>query len=168
MEEIWLDIPDYDGIYQVSNIGRIKRISSEIYCKDGKIKKIKGRYLKLLDNIYDYVILSKDGVKKHYAVHRLVAEAFIPNPGNKKEVDHINTNKKDNNVNNLRWVTKVENMNNPLTLALKRKKVVCLDTGIVFESAKDAEAKTGVCRKMIGDVCRGRRKTTSGLRWAFA
>lgn len=69
---------------------------------------------------YCDVSLSKDGKRIHKKIHRLVAEAFIPNPDNKPEVDHIDTDKDNNNVNNLRWVTHSENHLNPLTVKLKR------------------------------------------------
>ena len=102
--EIWKDVQGYEGLYQVSNLGRVKGL------KRSKIRKLcndRGGYL--------CVSLKKQGKAKNFKVHRLVAVAFIPNPENKPEVDHINAIKTDNNINNLRWVTAKENMNNPLT-----------------------------------------------------
>ena len=112
MKEIWKDIKGYEGLYQVSNLGRVK--SLERY--DSYNRKVDEKILKTKENLgYIYVNLHKNGIQKGYKVHRLVAEAFIPNPDNKPCVDHINTIKDDNRVDNLRWVTYEENMNNPTT-----------------------------------------------------
>lgn len=117
MEEIWKPVKDYEGLYEVSNMGRVKSLNREFLCSNGQIKKNKEKILTPRDNGRGYlnVHLTKDGCHKHLYVHRLVAEAFIPNPENKKEIDHINTIKTDNRVENLRWVTRYENCNNPLT-----------------------------------------------------
>ena len=109
-EEIWKPIKDFEGYYEVSNIGRVRSLN---YKRTGKGK--------ILKNIEDYkgyleVVLTKNGKRKQFKVHRLVAEAFIPNPENKPCIDHINTVKSDNRVENLRWVTYKENSNNEKTL----------------------------------------------------
>ena len=109
-EEIWKPIKDFEGYYEVSNIGRVRSLN---YKRTGKGK--------ILKNIEDYkgyleVGLTKNGKRKQFRIHRLVAEAFIPNPENKPCIDHINTVKSDNRVENLRWVTYKENSNNEKTL----------------------------------------------------
>ena len=109
-EEIWKPIKDFEGYYEVSNIGRVRSLN---YKRTGKEK--------ILKNIKDYkgyleVVLTKNGKRKQFKVHRLVAEAFIPNPENKPCIDHINTVKSDNRVENLRWATYKENSNNEKTL----------------------------------------------------
>lgn len=109
--EIWKDIKDFEGKYQISNFGNVKNVQTE--------KLLKGSINALG---YPYVYLRKDGKPKIKTIHRLVAEAFIPNPDNKPEIDHINTDKTDYRIENLRWVTRVENNNNPLTLDHKRGK----------------------------------------------
>ena len=92
--EEWRDVVGYEGLYQVSSLGNIRR--------NNIIRKLNGdRYYK--------IDLYKDTICKWYLVHRLVALAFILNPNNNPEVDHINKNKKDNRVENLRWVTSKEN-----------------------------------------------------------
>ena len=108
-EEIWKPIKDYEGLYEVSNLGRVKSLN---YRKTGKEK-----ILKNMKNNNGYLVvgLTKNGKRKNYLIHRLVAEAFIPNTEGKPHIDHINTIKNDNSVENLRWVTNKENNNNPLT-----------------------------------------------------
>lgn len=104
MEELWKDIKDYEGLYQVSDLGRVKSLlKGEKILKPGLAK----GYLR--------VVLYKDKKRKRFMVHRLVAEAFLPNPEHKPEVDHINTNRTDNRAENLRYCTRVENQNNPLS-----------------------------------------------------
>lgn len=103
IEEIWKDIEEYEGIYQVSNLGNVRNNKSKI---------IKSRVTK---SGYVIIDLNKEGKKKTKYIHRLVAEAFIPNPDNKPCVDHLDTNKQNNEVDNLRWVNHSENMLNPLT-----------------------------------------------------
>ena len=109
-EEIWKPIKEFEGYYEVSNMGRVRSLN---YKRTGKKK--------ILKNIEDYkgyleVGLTKNGKRKQFKVHRLVAKAFIPNPENKPCIDHINTIKSDNRVENLRWVTYKENSNNEKTL----------------------------------------------------
>ena len=108
-EEIWKPIKEFEGYYEVSNMGRVRSLN---YKRTGKEK--------ILKNIEDYkgyleVGLTKNGKRKQFKVHRLVAEAFIPNPENKPCIDHINTIRNDNRIENLRWATHEENSNNPLT-----------------------------------------------------
>lgn len=120
MSEEWRDIQGYDGFYQVSNLGRVRSCDRIVRCGYGKTRKIKGVLLKpnLMNTGYYSVMLSKECKGWKVLVHRLVCEAFIPNPYNKQEVDHIDGNRINNNVCNLHWVTGKENMNNPI--ALKR------------------------------------------------
>lgn len=108
MEEKWKDIPKYEGVYQISTMGRIK------VTRNGDERILVG----VLDKSTGYrrFSLYKDGKVERAYVHRLVAESFIPNAENKPEIDHINTIRHDNRVENLRWVTRKENRNNPISL----------------------------------------------------
>jgi hypothetical protein len=99
LEEIWKDIKDYEGIYQVSNLGRIRNIEYN-WLKAPSLHK--GKYLRIQ--------LYKDGKCKYCRVHRLVAEAFIPNPDNKKEINHKDLNASNNNVDNLEWINSEDNI----------------------------------------------------------
>jgi hypothetical protein len=104
-KEIWKDIDGYDGDYQVSTFGRVKSF---------KFDKVNGKILNLgmFKAGYYYVTLYKIKQSKKYTIHRLVALAFIPNPDNLLEVDHIDKNKLNNHVLNLRWVSRSIQMRN--------------------------------------------------------
>ena len=99
--EIWKEIKDYDGKYYVSNLGRIKSMPNKSWSTE--------RILKPVNQTYSFIDLCKDAKVKKLTIHRIVAIAFIENPLNKPEVNHINGNKHDNRVENLEWVTKSEN-----------------------------------------------------------
>lgn len=129
-KETWKDIVGYEGIYQVSTLGNVRNI------KRGNM--LKGRL-----DMYGYyrVILYKKGLRyKSFQIHRLVAMAFIHNPNNKPQVDHVNTIRVDNRVENLRWVTYKENNLNPVTMEryrnMKRIKYTDETRRKMSESAK--------------------------------
>lgn len=104
MEEVWKDVKEYQGVYQVSNTGKVRRLKGSPRTKENRILVNKTK-----SNGYKFVCLSIESLYKYYHVHRLVAEAFIDNPENKKYVNHIDCDKSNNNVENLEWVTAKEN-----------------------------------------------------------
>ena len=110
MGENWKPVVGYEGLYECSNMGNVRSLN---YRHTNTIKTLSPSINK---DGYIRVHLWKNCKGKVLAVHRLVAEAFVPNPNNKPQIDHINTDKTDNRVENLRWVTKKENINNPLTI----------------------------------------------------
>lgn len=118
-EEVWKDIPGYETLYKISNLGRVKSLDRMIRSgiKYNKTVLRKGKILKQIPHHdgYLFVSLSKNNKSKTVAVHRLVANIFIENPENKPFIDHIDTNTGNNIVTNLRWVTASENVLNPIT-----------------------------------------------------
>lgn len=163
--EIWKDIPEYEGLYQASNLGRIKSLF---------------RYKKVLTtfkqpNGYLSVTLYKNGNEYFKLVHRLVATSFIPNPSKKPAVNHRDECKSNNSVKNLEWVTNKENSNYGTALnrmAHKQGKIVYqLDKNNQvlnkFYSGGDAQRKTGVSRYKISLVANGKRHTAGGYAWKF-
>ena len=127
---------------------------------------------------YLFVTLCKNGKQKIYKAHRLVAYTFtdlIPNdnPTEKIEVDHIDRNRQNNHVSNLRWVTRQENVDNSDQSGKsgksgKGKRVLCVETGVIYESTMEASRETGLTQSNIWYCCNGQRyKTCGGFHWEF-
>lgn len=172
MEEIWKDIKGYENEYLVSNLGRIKSI------KNGKNLIMK---LDTEKKGYLSVKLYKNGKRKSYKVHRLVAIAFIENPYNKPEVNHIDAIRSNNNVNNLEWVTSKENIEHQVKIGnhkidgvekIKRKVIKYdLSTNEIikeYESCMEAVRENGgSCANNISMVCNGKRKSYKGFGYKY-
>ena len=186
MIEIWKDISGYEGLYQVSNKGRIYSLGRRIIMKNGRSREIKSRVLKhsLDSKGYPFIVLYDfDSNRKQGRIHRLVAEAFIPNPNNKPTVNHKNSIRHDNNIENLEWATHSENtihgykygnmkpngLGNFGRKNIKSKPVLQFtkDGKFVaeYEGHCDAHRKTGVNRGHISEVTRGEKKSAGGFVW---
>lgn len=112
MNETWKDIKGYEGLYQVSDKGKVRSLDRNVRRNGNTYKSLKGRLIKQhkYDNGYLFVTLSKNGKYKQFLVHRLVGVAFIENNEQKPEINHKNEIKTDNRVENLEWVTRRENV----------------------------------------------------------
>lgn len=174
--EWWKYIKGYEGLYMVSTKGRVKSVERCIVYKDGRKKVIKEKILKLMlcNNGYYKVGLSKNGIVKEYSVHRLVAEAFKPNPDNLPTVDHINRIRTDNRLENLRWAPyELQQKNRNEIIRINRKDLsksvlqYTLDMVFVKEypSVMEAERQTGI--RHISECCRGERRTAGGYIWKY-
>lgn len=187
--EIWKDIKGLEGLYKVSDYGRVKSLKRVV--KFGKQQrtieeKIRKPHVIRTKQNYTQLCVSLKG--KEFIVSRLVAEAFIPNPENKPCIDHINTDPTDNRVGNLRWVTHKENSNNPITLSnmsnarkgkpgLKgdknkySKKVLQFDLKGNFIKEWDClhqiEETIGLSHTQVSRCCNGKYKTSGGFVWKF-
>lgn len=111
-KEFWNDVVGYEGLYQISNLGRVKASARTFADKNGRVSRLKEKILKqsISNTGYYYVSLRKDNAAITTNVHRLIAEAFIPNPEKKRCVNHIDGDKTNNAIQNLEWVTHKENM----------------------------------------------------------
>lgn len=182
MEE-WKDIPFRKGMYQVSNLGRVRSLDREVYRNGPHGRKIflkrKGQILKQLKTPYGYLVVNLGKGYLQKRVHRLVAICFIPNPENKSTVNHKDGNKENNCVENLEWCTVKENNLHAMRTLKKgclynnnrARKIKCVETGRVFNSIKEAAAWCD-CSKAsnIGGVARGSygRRTCCGYHWKWA
>lgn len=187
MFEEWKDICGFENVYKVSNLGRVKRV---VDTWGRPIERILRPYLS--PNGYYLVDLRFGAKKKKILVHRLVAIAFLDNPYKKPNIDHLNTIRTDNRVENLKWCTQKENCNNPISLKnlsesqkgeksvlygkvgslhYKSKRVAMCDMqGVTikeFEAIAEAERETGISREAICCVCQGKRKTAKGYKWRY-
>jgi hypothetical protein len=167
--EIWKDIKDYEGLYQISSWGRVKslgRIKMSGFSKNGTFYREKILCFVTLKKGYYSVGLCKNSIVKRFLVHRLVAIAFIPNPENKPEVNHLDCIKTNNFVWNLEWVTSLENNNHAwknglFGIHMKRIKLIKLevieirkkyDTGNY--SQRQLAKEYNVSESLIGGIIR--------------
>jgi len=125
MAEIWKDILGYEGLYQVSDLGNIKSLNRIVPREKGPYY-LNGKHMKITTTVGGYRIVRLSNVKsKNYLVHRLVAIAFLNNPKNYKDVDHIDQNPSNNNVGNLRWASRsLNNINSEVRCKNKTSKFI--------------------------------------------
>lgn len=169
MNEVWKDIDGYEGLYQVSNMGRVKSLN---YRHTGKEKVLR---LWKQTNGYDDVFLYKNGKGKTYSVHRLIANTFIPNPYNLPCINHKDENPSNNHVDNLEWCS--YQYNNTYGTVIQRRtektgKTVyqyTLDGEFVAEypSAREVQRLFDFNASNINNCCRGKIKTSNGFVWSY-
>lgn len=180
MIEVWKTIDGFDGIYQVSNLGRIKSIDRLVCSFVNKHRIKRGRILKpgTTPKGYHCVNLGKNETKKR--LHRLIAEAFLPNPEQKETVNHINGIKTDNRVENLEWATYSENINHAYLTGLNfykkerhighfKQVTATLPDGTqkIFISGTEAADYFGLAKTTISAYCRGVTKNSNGIIFQF-
>ena len=175
--EIWKPVKGYEGLYEVSSLGNVRSLDRYVmlgnhgnqYCL------LKGKPIKAFLDSKGYLMadLCKNGQRKLHLVHRLVAEAFISNPNNLPCIDHINTIKTDNRVENLRWCSYKENSNNPLTIehiiSRKNKPVYYIDKQgkkIIFKSISEAARKIG-CSPSAITIALKENRPACGIQFYF-
>lgn len=181
--EIWKEIEGYEGLYEISNLGRVKSL------KGNKIRKPAKERCGYL-----FIALSKNNIKKQYKVHRLVAQAFIDNPNNYPIINHKDEDKTNNKVENLEWCDHKYNSNygtaiqrrllseklNPKRKEIidKRRKsntnhpnmskpVLCVETGKIFPSTHQIQRELGFASSNISSVCLGKYKQAYGYMWRY-
>lgn len=173
MQEIWKDIKNYEGLYQVSNLGRIKSLDRlDIYGR-----RVHGRILKPGKDHQGYlgIGLCKEGIRKSKRIHRLVAETFIPNPNKYLEVNHKDEDKENNAINNLEWCDRkyngnygtikerIGNSNRGKNAGSKNhnaRKVRCINTGEEFPTVVAAARRYNISDNTIRDMMKGRQKNS--------
>lgn len=188
MNEIWRDIKDYEGLYQVSNLGRVRSLDHYVKSKGG-VRLVKSKIIKQeLTKGYLRVILYKDGISSHYLIHRLVAMTFPDlvdwtedakgKPFEVLQVNHKDEIKTNNCVDNLEWCNSSYNINygtrnDKMTIKLSKPVLqYTLDMVFVAEypSTQEASRQTGICQSSICSCCRGLYgfKTAGGYIWKYA
>lgn len=171
----WRPFPGFEGICEVSDDGMVRSVDREIVRRDGKPLSIKGKILAQSVSNAGYIRIGIKVNDKSYmrSVHRAVAQAFIPNPEGKREVNHKDGNKLNNRVDNLEWVTPKENIAHAFATGLNKpkdmaaicegnKKPVVVDGSRHFPSVIDAARYIGCQGSSVSSVLKGRYKTTHG------
>jgi hypothetical protein len=177
--EVWKDIEGFEGLYQISNYGRVRSVDRYIIHK-GKTSTWKqfkkGKIINpVLDDKGYYIVRLKKDKKYHKKVHRLVAEHFLPRVEGKDYVNHKDGNKLNNHVDNLEWCTFLENIQHAYSMGLntsnkpRRVQMLDLDGNVIreFYSLHEAAREVGAEPTNIAKVCRGKRKTHMGYRWRY-
>lgn len=157
--EKWALIKDWED-YSISTYGRIK---------NNNTNKIKSTFLN--NSGYSCVQLYKNGTMKHFLVHRLVAETFIPNPNNLSDVNHKNEDKLNNCIYNLEWISHQKNCQygNRNTKSIKKnsRPIICIETGEEFLNATEIKKKYGFDNSLIHKCCKGQYKQCYGYHWIY-
>lgn len=172
---MYKSIKDFEGFYEVNELGKVRSVDRIVECKNGSVRKIKGKDLKPQKHKKGYAIVSlkKNGIYKTMTVHRIVADAFVPNPDNLPEVHHKNHDKKDNRACNLQWVTNAEQRDDHWRKAHSKAlgtslRVVGNGIDKMFISAHEVERELGISNSNALQVAKGKFKQAKGYKIYFA
>lgn len=157
----WKDIEGYEGLYQVSEYGDVKSIN---YNRTGREQIMKQR---MNDSGYCRVALTKNGTRKDYFVHRLVAEAFCDGYEEGFQVNHMDECKTNNHYSNLEWCSAQYNSNYGTRNERISKRVLCVELDMEFESTRSAAREMGYDNSNIAKCCNGKTKTYKGYHWKY-
>lgn len=172
--EVWKDINGFEGLYQVSNLGRVKSMARKVvFGYDSEYQTSEKILSPHTARGYKQVMLSQNGIRYYRQIHRLVAEAFIPNPNNYPIINHKNEIRDDNRVENLEWCTHTYNLaynGNRAKKSKSRMRPILqydLQGNLIAEYAGGVEAEkvTGISRKSISRAVTGSIKTSNGYIW---
>ncbi len=180
MTEVWKDVVGYEGLYQVSNMGRVRSLTRKVnVCKGNKSRVFKGsikmgRYE--LKNGYHVVSLYKDGKSKRFFTHRLVAMMFIENPQTLPQVNHKDEDKTNNRVENLEWCDSKYNTNygNCIEKRIAPQRVKVSQFSMngkyikTYESMAYIEKRLGFNHSAICMCCKGQIQSAYGYKWKYA
>ena len=162
MDEIWRDIEGYEGLYQISNKGRVKSLK---WGKERILRPVIDKHG------YMFVYLYNDNARKYFKIHRLVAQAFIPNIYNLSEVNHKDENKLNNCVENLEWMTHIDNCNyGTRNKRLSRKILQYSKSGEFireWQGSREVERVLGIDNANIIACCKGKLKSSGGFVWKY-
>lgn len=174
MEEIWRDIKEYEGLYQISNWGNVKRLSHKRYDRNQILKERKIKVIYPKNKWYPYLSLCKEGKYINKYLHRILAETFIPNPNNEPCINHIDGNKQNNSLDNLEWCSFSHNNREAHKLGLNKgtaKTTLQYDKqgNFIKEwfSTRKAEHDLHIANGKVSDCCIGKRKTAGGFVWKY-
>lgn len=179
-EEIWKDVKGYEGLYQISNYGRVKNKKTDYILKPA-----------LGSWGYEFVQLCDKGRETSKCIHRMVAESFLDNPDNLPQVNHIDGNKRNNHIDNLEWVSCSQNIKHAFNTGLKKKKMgkenplygrcgiestrhrevnkYDLEGNFIesYISIREASKKNNINASNISSVCSGRKKMAGNYIWKY-
>ena len=156
MIEEMKDVKEYEGEYAITRDGQVWSYKRKKFLKPRLV------------GGYHQVVLCKDGKKKDLYIHRLVAEAYIPNPDNLPQVNHKDEDKSNNCVENLEWCDAKYNINYGTRTKKISKPVYCEELNRTFKSQVEAARELGLKQCNIVSCCKGRYKTTGGYHWRYA
>ena len=187
MQEIWKDIKNYESCYQVSNLGKVRSLTRKVNTYNG-VRITKGQLLKPLKTNRNYlrVCLKKNQKNKYVSIHRLVAEAFIPNPNNYPIINHIDGNTSNNKASNLEWCTQKHNIKYAYMFGKAKATKGCFKKGYIphnrrkinqysldgillntFNSVKEAGLFVNTVPSNINNCLSGKTKKAKGFIWKY-